>query len=68
MHERAASRLKVRFKRLNSGLRAHQERLGYPTQKPTGLLERIIAAASNEGDTILDPFCGCGTMVEAAEG
>jgi adenine specific DNA methylase Mod len=45
----------------------HQERLGYPTQKPLSLLERIITASSNEGDVILDPFCGCGTTVEAAE-
>jgi adenine specific DNA methylase Mod len=44
-----------------------QERLGYPTQKPLALLERIIAAASNEGDVILDPFCGCGTTIEASE-
>jgi len=40
-----------------------QERLGYPTQKPEALLERIITASSNEGDTVLDPFCGCGTTV-----
>lgn len=44
-----------------------QERLGYPTQKPIPLLERIIKASSNEGDLILDPFCGCGTTIEAAE-
>lgn len=44
-----------------------QERLGYPTQKPLALLERIIAASSNEGDVILDPFCGCGTAVHAAQ-
>jgi DNA modification methylase len=44
-----------------------QERLGYPTQKPLTLLERIINASSNPGDVILDPFCGCGTAVEAAE-
>lgn len=44
-----------------------QERLGYPTQKPRALLERIIKASSNEGDTVLDPFCGCGTAVHAAE-
>lgn len=44
-----------------------QERLGYPTQKPIALLERIIQASSNEGDMILDPFCGCGTAVAAAE-
>jgi site-specific DNA-methyltransferase (adenine-specific) len=45
----------------------HQERLHYPTQKPRALLERIIAASSNPGDTVLDPFCGCGTAVDAAQ-
>jgi site-specific DNA-methyltransferase (adenine-specific) len=44
-----------------------QERLGYPTQKPLALLERIILASSKEGDVVLDPFCGCGTAVHAAE-
>lgn len=44
-----------------------QERLGYPTQKPEALLERIIKASSNEGDIVLDPFCGCGTAVVAAQ-
>jgi site-specific DNA-methyltransferase (adenine-specific) len=44
-----------------------QERLGYPTQKPVALLERIISASSNEGDLVLDPFCGCGTTVHAAQ-
>jgi site-specific DNA-methyltransferase (adenine-specific) len=44
-----------------------QERLGYPTQKPLALLERIIKTSSNEGDIVLDPFCGCGTAVHAAE-
>jgi DNA modification methylase len=44
-----------------------KERLGYPTQKPLALLERIIAASSNEGDLVLDPFCGCGTTVHAAQ-
>ena len=43
------------------------ERLGYPTQKPLALLERIIQASSNKGDVILDPFCGCGTAVHAAQ-
>ncbi len=43
-----------------------KERLGYPTQKPLVLLERIIVASSNEGDIVLDPFCGCGTTVDAA--
>ena len=46
---------------------AGNERLGYPTQKPLALLERIIAASSNEGDVVLDPFCGCGTAVHAAQ-
>ncbi|RKZ33559.1 hypothetical protein DRQ19_02655, partial [bacterium] len=44
-----------------------KEYLGYPTQKPLALLERIIKASSNEGDVVLDPFCGCGTAVVAAE-
>lgn len=43
------------------------ERLGYPTQKPEALLERIVQASSNEGDLILDPFCGCGTTITVAE-
>ncbi len=50
--------------RVNS---AAQERLGYPTQKPVALLERIISASSNPGDIVLDPFCGCGTTVHAAQ-
>jgi site-specific DNA-methyltransferase (adenine-specific) len=44
-----------------------QERLGYPTQKPISLLERIITATTSEGDVVLDPFCGCGTTVDAAQ-
>ena len=44
-----------------------KDRLGYPTQKPEALLERIISASSNEGDVVLDPFCGCGTAVAAAQ-
>jgi DNA modification methylase len=43
------------------------ERLGYPTQKPVALLERIISASSNPGDVVLDPFCGCGTALVAAQ-
>lgn len=43
------------------------ERLGYPTQKPRALLERIVAASTNPGDIVLDPFCGCGTAVDAAQ-
>ena len=46
---------------------AGNEALGYPTQKPLTLLERIINASSNEGDVVLDPFCGCGTTVHAAQ-
>jgi len=44
-----------------------QERLGYPTQKPLALLDRIVRASSNEGDVVLDPFCGCGTTIDAAQ-
>ncbi|MDQ2802854.1 MAG: restriction endonuclease, partial [Pseudomonadota bacterium] len=44
-----------------------EERLGYPTQKPLALLERIIQASSDEGDVVLDPFCGCGTTIHAAQ-
>lgn len=43
------------------------ERLGYPTQKPQALLERIVSASSHEGDVVMDPFCGCGTAVHAAQ-
>lgn len=47
--------------------RTSSERLGYPTQKPLALLERIIAASSNEDDIVLDAYCGCGTSVDAAQ-
>lgn len=43
------------------------ELLGYPTQKPMALLERILTVSSNEGDVVLDPFCGCGTTIHAAQ-
>lgn len=46
---------------------ASRERLGYATQKPVALLRRILAASSNPGDVVLDPFCGCGTTVAAAQ-
>ena len=46
---------------------AGNEALGYPTQKPLALLERVISASSNEGDIVLDPFCGCGTTIHAAQ-
>ena len=51
----------------SGGQVSSKERLGYPTQKPEKLLERIIKASSNEGDLVLDPFCGCGTTVSVAE-
>ena len=47
--------------------RTSAERLGYPTQKPLALLKRIVQASSNAGDVILDPFCGCGTTIDAVE-
>jgi SAM-dependent methyltransferase len=50
---------------INSGA---AERLGYPTQKPLALLERIIAASSERESVVLDPFCGCGTTIDAAQG
>ena len=46
---------------------AGRERVGYPTQKPLALLDRIIKASSNEGDVVLDPFCGCATACVAAD-
>ena len=46
---------------------SNNERMGYPTQKPEALLERIIKASSNEGDTVLDAYCGCGTSVAVAQ-
>lgn len=45
----------------------HKEKLGYPTQKPVALLERIVRVSSNPGEVVLDPFCGCGTTIEACE-
>ena len=52
---------------INSIQSGSQERLGYPTQKPEALLERIIKAGSNENGTVLDPFCGCGTAISVAQ-
>jgi site-specific DNA-methyltransferase (adenine-specific) len=46
---------------------SHKEWLEYPTQKPEALLDRILRASSNEGDVVLDPFCGCGTATAVAE-
>ena len=67
-----------RKKRLQEGMPANNlwidippalgnERVGYPTQKPLALLHRIIKASSNEGDVVLDPFCGCATTLVAAD-
>jgi len=52
---------------INEGIRGKKERLGYPTQKPEALLERIIKASSNKGDVVADFFCGCGTTVAVAQ-
>lgn len=52
---------------INSLQSQSKERLGYPTQKPEALLERIVRASSKEGDVVLDPFCGCGTTIAVAE-
>lgn len=52
---------------INPLMGSSAERLGYPTQKPIALLERIIQASSNLGDVVLDPFCGCGTAIAAAQ-
>jgi DNA modification methylase len=61
---RAVSDLWVEINRINP---VGNERVGYPTQKPEALLERIIEASSNPGDVVLDPFCGCGTTIAVAE-
>ena len=50
-----------------SSWESSRQRLGYPTQKPVALLERIIQASSNPSDMVLDPFCGCGPTIDAAE-
>ncbi len=49
------------------GIHQNSERLGYPTQKPEALLERILKSSSNGGDVVLDPFCGCGTTIQVAQ-
>ena len=46
---------------------SNRKRLGYPTQKPEALLQQVILASSNEGDLVLDPFCGCGTTLTSAQ-
>jgi DNA modification methylase len=52
---------------INEGVRGKSERMGYPTQKPEALLRRILETSSNEGDTVLDCYCGCGTAVSVAQ-
>jgi len=52
---------------INSLQASAAERTGYPTQKPEALLQRIVAACSRPGDTVLDAYCGCGTTLVAAE-
>ena len=49
------------------GIHRDSERLGYPTQKPKALLDRVVSSSSSEGDVVLDPFCGCGTAIEVAQ-
>lgn len=52
---------------INSLQASSNERTGYPTQKPLRLLERIIKSSSNEGDVVLDPFCGCATAMVSSQ-
>ena len=67
LSEMPGSPLQTFWHDLNPIISGSPEGLGYPTQKPLALLERIISASSNEGDVVLDPFCGCGTAVHAAQ-
>jgi DNA modification methylase len=66
-HYLKAGRMPVDFWNIPPINQASKERLGYPTQKPEMLLERIIALSSNEGDVVLDAYCGCGTTIAAAQ-
>jgi site-specific DNA-methyltransferase (adenine-specific) len=67
LHERPGVKLQNIWDDIPAVNSQARERLYYSTQKPLALLERIIRTSSNEGDIVLDPFCGCGTAVEAAE-
>lgn len=60
-------KMQVDFWNVSPINQASKERLGYPTQKPEALLERVITASSNEGDVVLDAYCGCGTTVAVAQ-
>ena len=66
-HYLKEGRMQVDFWNIPPINQASKERLGYPTQKPEALLERIIVASSNEGDVVLDAYCGCGTTIAVAE-
>lgn len=66
-HYLKAGKMQVDFWNISPINQASKERLGYPTQKPEALLERIVTASSNEGDTVLDAYCGCGTTIVVAE-
>ena len=64
---RAKGKIPENWWEIRIAARSKKEYVGYPTQKPVALLERIITASSNEGDIVLDPFCGCATTCVAAE-
>ena len=68
LHEMPGVPLQSNWTDINPVPARSPERLGYPTQKPVALLERIIRVSSNIGDVVLDPFCGCGTAIDAAQG
>jgi DNA modification methylase len=67
LHEQQGTPIKSVITDINPLSASSAEKLGYPTQKPEALLERIIQASSNEGDVILDAYCGCGTSIAVAE-
>lgn len=66
-HYLKEGKMQVDFWNISPINQASKERLGYPTQKPEALLERIIMASTNEGDVVLDAYCGCGTTISVAE-
>lgn len=67
LHEQKGTPIKDVITDVNPVGAVSKERLGYPTQKPIALLDRIIRASSNKGDVVFDPFCGCGTTIYAAQ-
>ncbi|MDE0608347.1 MAG: DNA methyltransferase [Anaerolineaceae bacterium] len=68
LHEMPGVPLQSNWTDINPVPARSPERLGYPTQKPVALLGRIVGSSSNPGDVVLDPFCGCGTAIDAAQG